>query len=56
MQSESELKSCGETFIPFVQERDNIGRMFSQTLVNNRMKSTIAHNRSNPAIEELIGK
>jgi len=29
----------GETFIPFVQERDTIGRIFKQTLSNNRIKS-----------------
>ena len=36
------MKCVGDTFIPFVQERDNVGRMFSQTLLNNRLKSTIA--------------
>ena len=36
---DGKLKSVGETFIPFVQERDAIGRILSQTLLNNRMKA-----------------
>ena len=39
MEGDTKLKSVGETFIPFLQERDAIGRMFSQTLLNNRMKT-----------------
>ena len=35
----------GDTFIPFVQERDSIGRMYTQTLVNNRIKTNIIEER-----------
>ena len=44
-QSNSDLKSVGDTFIPFVQERDSVGRMFTQTLVNNRLKTNIIEER-----------
>ena len=40
--SDNDSKCVGETFIPFVNERDTIGRMFSQTLLNNRMRTTMA--------------
>ena len=39
------MKSVGDTFIPFVQERDSIGRMYTQTLVNNRIKTNIIEER-----------
>ena len=39
------MKSVGDTFIPFVQERDSVGRMFTQTLVNNRLKTNIVEER-----------
>ena len=31
------FKSVKDTFIPYMNERDSIGRMFDQTLVQNRM-------------------
>ena len=43
--SDYDLKSVGDTFIPFVQERDSIGRMYTQTLVNNRIKTNLREER-----------
>ena len=41
VKGEEGFKSVKETFIPFVHERDEIGRMFDQTLVENRLGNSI---------------
>lgn len=42
----TETKQLIETFIPFVNERDAVGRMFPHTLLNNQLRQAIASKSS----------